>query len=69
MNLEKHNESWETQRILINAVNHEKHKHKVKKKEEPDDVNDFTKSLAHILNFESLYCPYYILFYKWRYIF
>ena len=22
--------------------------------EEPDDVNDYTKSLAHILNFESL---------------
>ena len=30
--------------------------------EEPDDVNDFTKKFAHILNFE-FYCPYYILFY------
>ena len=29
-------------------------------KKEPDDVNDFTKGLAHILNFESFYCPYYI---------
>ena len=37
-------------------------------KEEPDDVNNFTKSFAHILNFE-LYWPYYILFNEWRYFF
>ena len=29
-------------------------------KEEPDDVNNFTKTFAHILNFE-FYRPYYIL--------
>ena len=26
-------------------------------KEEPDDVNNFTKSFAHILNLK-FYCPY-----------
>ena len=36
--------------------------------EEPDDVNNFTKSIAHILNFEFC-CPYFVLFCKWRYIF
>ena len=30
-----------------------------KKKDEPDDVNNFTKHFAHILNFE-FYCLYYI---------
>ena len=30
-----------------------------KKKDEPDDVNSFTKHFAHILNFE-FYCLYYI---------
>ena len=35
---------------------------KISSIEEPDDVNNFTKSLAHMLNFESSYCPYYILF-------
>ena len=31
--------------------------------EESDDLNNFTKNFAHILNF-GLYCPYYILFYS-----
>ena len=32
--------------------------------EKPDDVNNFTKRFAHILNF-GFYCPYYILFLSW----
>ena len=32
-----------------------------------DDVNNFMKSFAQILNFE-FYCPNYISFYKWCYI-
>ena len=40
-----------------NYLHHQALLYKKKCKEEPDDVNNFTKSFAHILNLK-FYCPY-----------
>lgn len=56
------------EKLFIKLVTSSGSSLQIKTLEEPGDVNDFTKSFAHILNAEfycqivnfEFYCPYYI---------